>query len=119
MGIYNSEVDLIAEAYMSKIVDQNLTTESCQDGEDDPTEIKMALSELKRAKEYAGKLEVLLRSVNGLEGWTAAKITKASDYLSSVCHWLEFEASEDGNCNSSQVSPGYADGEINQFEDGE
>jgi hypothetical protein len=27
----------------------------------------------------------------GLEGWVAAKITKASDYLSSVYHYMEYE----------------------------
>ena len=30
----------------------------------------------------------------GLEGWVASKITKASDYLSSVFHYLDYEMNE-------------------------
>lgn len=88
-----------------------------QQQEHDPTEIKMALAELKKAREYAGKLEEMLQTAHGLEGWTAAKITKASDYLSSVYHWLEYEAGE-GGCDKSQFNMGYEDGEVG-YEDGE
>ena len=95
----NPKLDLIAEAYMGGVAPQAIVVDvQSQDGEssecsnaesgqreeNDPTEIKMALAELMKAKEYAGKLEEMLQSSQGLEGWTAAKITKASDYLSSV-----------------------------------
>lgn len=66
-----------------------------QGGDHDPSEIHMAKAELKKAAEYAQKLSVMLDSLHGLEGWTAAKITKASDYLSSVYHWLDYENSQD------------------------
>jgi hypothetical protein len=141
----NPKLDLIAEAYMDSVAPQAVVVdvqsqeggcvdaaqgchcggcpecsnvESGQREEHDPTEIKMALAELRKAKEYAGKLEEMLQSAHGLEGWTAAKITKASDYLSSVYHWLEFET-EAGDCHDSQFNMGYEDGGINQFEDGE
>ena len=79
--------------------------------ENDPTEIKMALAELRKAKEYAGKLEEMLQSVQGLEGWTASKITKASDYLSSVYHWLDYESGDGGCEDKSYFNMGYEDGE--------
>lgn len=92
--------------------------ESGQQEEHDPTEIKMALAELRKAKEYAGKLEEMLQSAHGLEGWTAAKITKASDYLSSVYHWLEFEEGE-SHCDTSQYNMGHVDTTVDAHEDGE
>lgn len=140
----NPKLDLIAEAYMGGVAPQAIVVdvqaeEGCphaaqgchcggcpecsaveggQREEHDPTEIKMALAELHKAKEYAGKLEEMLQSAHGLEGWTAAKITKASDYLSSVYHWLEFET-EASDCHKSQFNTGYEDGKVDAHEDGE
>jgi hypothetical protein len=141
----NPKLDLIAEAYMDSVAPQAVVidvqsqeggcehaaqgchcggcpecsaVESGQREEHDPTEIKMALAELRKAKEYAGKLEEMLQSAHGLEGWTASKITKASDYLSSVYHWLEFET-EASDCHNSQFNMGYEDGEVHAHEDGE
>ena len=34
----------------------------------------------------------MIQPGDNLEGWTASKITKASDYLSSVFHYMEYEA---------------------------
>lgn len=59
--------------------------------ERDPSEIHMAKADLKKLAEYSQKLYELVDNVDGLEGWVAAKITKASDYVSSVYHWLEYE----------------------------
>ena len=141
----NPKLDLIAEAYMGGVAPQAVVVDvqpqesgcvdaaqGCRCGgcpecsnvesghqeEHDPTEIKMALAELRKAKEYAGKLEEMLQTAHGLEGWTAAKITKASDYLSSVYHWLEFET-EASDCHDSQFNMGYEDGEVDAYEDGE
>ena len=55
-------------------------------------EVDMARAELLKAAEYATKLFNHLANVGSLEGWTASKITKASDYLSSVYHALEYDA---------------------------
>ena len=141
----NPKLDLIAEAYMDNVAPQAVVidvqsqeggcehaaqgchcggcpecsaVESGQREEHDPTEIKMALAELRKAKEYAGKLEEMLQSAHGLEGWTAAKITKASDYLSSVYHWLEYETGG-SECDKNQFNMGHADHKVDAYEDGE
>ena len=57
-------------------------------------EVQMAKSDLYKSAKYSIKLHELLKNVSeekGLEGWVAAKITKASDYLSSVFHYMEYE----------------------------
>ena len=67
---------------------------NCESGHDDDFdgEIDMARAELLKAAEYATKLFDHLANIGSLEGWTASKITKASDYLSSVYHALEYDA---------------------------
>ena len=57
-------------------------------------EVHMARSDLYKAAKYSIKLHDILKNVSeeqGLEGWVAAKITKAADYLSSVKHYMEYE----------------------------
>ncbi len=57
-------------------------------------EVQMARSDLYKAAKYSIKLHEMLKNVSeeqGLEGWVAAKITKAADYLSSVKHYMEYE----------------------------
>ena len=66
--------------------------ESC--GEYDQSEIDMAGRELLKAQEYAAKLTAMVQQGPGLDGWASAKITKASDYLSSVYHFLDYELRE-------------------------
>ncbi len=55
-------------------------------------ELDMARAELLKAADYAVKLFNHIENVDSLEGWTASKITKAADYLSSVLHYMEYEA---------------------------
>ena len=62
--------------------------------ENDPSEIEMALSELHKLTEYAPKLKEIVADLPSLEGWVSSKITKASDYISSVYHWLDFQQHE-------------------------
>ena len=85
-------------------------------GEDhDNSEIHMAKAELKKAADYAMQLSAILDNLDGLEGWTASKITKAADYLSSVYHWLDYDHNKDqehdqehGMFNvGSELSPEY------------
>ena len=64
--------------------------------ESDPSEIHMAKAELRKLAEYSQKLYDMVDQVEGLEGWVASKITKASDYVSSVYHWLEYEHQDKG-----------------------
>ena len=65
----------------------------CHDDGDDhyDGELDMARSELLKAAEYATKLFNHMENLENLEGWTASKITKAADYLSSVYHSLEYD----------------------------
>lgn len=64
-----------------------------QEGQDAPdeSEMHMAKAELHKLSEYSIKLSELLDNTESLEGWTASKITKAADYISSVYHWLDYE----------------------------
>jgi hypothetical protein len=60
-------------------------------------EVQMARSQLYKSANYAIKLHSILKGISeeqGLEGWMQAKITKASDYLSSVFHALEYDELE-------------------------
>ena len=57
-------------------------------------EVQMARADLFHAAEDALSLHKLLRNVSeqqGLEGWVAAKITLASDYLKTVREYIEYE----------------------------
>ena len=63
-------------------------------GEYDQSEIDMAGRDLLKAQEYAAKLSEIVQQLPGLDGWVASKITKASDYLSSVYHFLDYETNE-------------------------
>lgn len=65
--------------------------------ERDPSEIHMAKAELMSLVNHSQKLYEMIDAIPGLEGWVAAKITKASDYISSVYHWLEYEH-QDKSC---------------------
>ena len=66
----------------------------CGCHENDPSEIDMAGRDLLKAQEYAAKLSEMVQQLPGLDGWVASKITKASDYLSSVYHFLDYEMNE-------------------------
>lgn len=60
-------------------------------------EVQMARSDLYKAAKYSIALHEMLKNVSeeqGIEGWVAAKITKASDYLSSVKHYMEYDMME-------------------------
>ena len=60
-------------------------------------EVQMARSDLYKAAKYSISLHEMLKNVSeeqGIEGWVAAKITKAADYLSSVKHYMEYDMME-------------------------
>ena len=70
--------------------EQDAHDQESQDAPDE-SEMHMAKADLHKLAEYSVKLSELLDSVEALEGWTASKITKAADYISSVYHWLDYE----------------------------
>jgi hypothetical protein len=60
-------------------------------------EVNMAKSDMYKAMRYALEIYKMLERVSeqeGIEGWVAAKMTKASDYLSSVKHYIEHEMAQ-------------------------
>ena len=69
-------------------------------GKDDyiDDEGRMAKSQLYKMGKYAVKLHRMLDDMEQLPAWLQAKITKASDYMSMVYHYLDYEfARRDGN----------------------
>ena len=57
-------------------------------------EVQMARADLYKIAKYAIKLHDMLKGVSeeeGLMGWQQSKITKASDYISSVYHNLDYK----------------------------
>jgi hypothetical protein len=69
-------------------------------------EVQMARAELYKLAKYAIKLHEILKGVSeaeGLEGWVQSKITKSSDYISSVYHHLDYEQAT-GEINDNEVS---------------
>ncbi len=57
----------------------------------DKGEGSMARSQLRRATKYSQQLGEMIRVDDDLPEWVEAKITKASDYLGSVYHYLDYE----------------------------
>lgn len=53
---------------------------------------EMAKADLYRAAKSAMKLFDMIKDNQDLEGWVQAKITKASDYLDGVYHYLEYQS---------------------------
>jgi len=69
-------------------------------GKDDymDDEGRMAKSQLYKAGKYAMKLHDMLDDMEQLPAWVQAKLTKASDYMSVVYHYLDYEfARRDSN----------------------
>ena len=62
-------------------------------GKDDyvDDEGRMAKSQLYKMAKYAVKLHGMLDDMEQLPAWVQAKFTKASDYLSSIYHYLDYE----------------------------
>ena len=70
--------------------DLNLTNDIGKDDYIDD-EGRMAKSQLYKMGKYAVKLHGMLNDTEQLPAWVQAKITKASDYMSMVYHYLEYE----------------------------
>jgi hypothetical protein len=72
----------------------------------DDHEVNMAKSQMFQAMQYAKDIYSMLEKVSeqeGIEGWVAAKLTKASDYLSSVKHYIEHEMSQANMAGESEM----------------
>ncbi len=62
-------------------------------GKDDymDDEGRMAKSQMYKMAHYVSKLSNMLDDMEQLPSWVQSKITKASDYMSAVYHYLEYE----------------------------
>lgn len=62
-------------------------------GKDDymDDEGRMAKSQMYKMANYVSKLSNMLDDMEQLPAWVQSKITKASDYMSAVYHYLEYE----------------------------
>ena len=78
-----------AKAQMQKDLQQGNTV-TLENEMDD--EGRMAKSEMYKMKRYVDKLSAMLDDGAQLPAWVQSKLTKASDYMSSVFHYLEYEA---------------------------
>ena len=78
--------------------------------------VSMAASDLYKIERIVSDLHAKIESLPKVEGWVAAKITLAADYLSSVHDWITHEMQSDCGCdqnNSAEMfSLGYEDEEI-------
>lgn len=54
-------------------------------------EAEMARADLYKMAKYSMKLFQMIQDGQELEGWVQAKITKASDYISSIYHYMEYQ----------------------------
>jgi hypothetical protein len=54
----------------------------------------MAKSQMLKMKKYAVALCDMIEDESQLESWVQAKLTKASDYMSSVFHYLDYQRSK-------------------------
>ena len=79
-------------------------------------EVQMARSDLYKTAKYSIKLHEMLKNVSeaeGLDGWVAAKITKAADYLGSVYHHLDYQMKyEEASIGEGKKKDQDGDGDI-------
>jgi len=68
----------------------------------DEGEVSMAHTDLLKLAKYAAKLEEIIEQMPSLEGWVAAKITKAADYISSVYDYLSSESEHECGCEDHE-----------------
>ena len=71
-------------------------------------EVNMGKSQMYHAMKNAKAVHDMLQKVSereGIEGWVASKLTKASDYLKVVKDYLEYEMVQAGFDNNEQDAP--------------
>ena len=75
----------------------------------DMEEVEMAVSDLGKLSKLSHKLLHMLEDQESLEGWVAAKITKAADYISSVYDYMNDEDDESCGCSDESDDEGMYD----------
>ena len=89
---------------MTEIKVKDVSSEDEEGGIDDH-EVDMAKSELYQLAEYAPKLLDLSKNYDELEGWVQAKLTKASDYVSDIYHYLKYEQESKAQNQVEELPP--------------
>jgi hypothetical protein len=77
----------------------------------------MAKSQMLKMKKYAMALCDMIDDESQLESWVQAKLTKASDYMSSVYHYLDYQQSKmnEAMVSGKKVDLKSIEGEDNMF----
>jgi hypothetical protein len=70
----------------------------------DDHEAEMARADLYKMAKYSMKLFQMIQEGQELEGWVQSKITKASDYISSIYHYMEYQIKFGNGISSNRVS---------------
>ncbi len=81
-----------AEKLAKKGVDVKLTDMNEENNENMDPEGRMAKSQMYKMQGYVEKLSMMMDDNTQLPAWVQSKLTKASDYMSAVFHYLEYEA---------------------------
>lgn len=94
-----------AEEYLiSKYKEQIMKMEDVTDlGQEPDHEASMAKGQLYNACKNAIALMRMIEDGDNLEGWVAAKITKAADYLSTVHDYMAYEEVSEGRMPPSVI----------------
>ena len=64
----------------------------------------MAKSQMLKMKKYVDALSNMIEDESQLESWVQAKLTKASDYMSAVYHYLDYQKSKMNELNEAEMS---------------
>ena len=82
----------ISKERLVEIIDQEVRRAQAEGMKHSDHEGSMARSQLLRSAEYSAKLIQMIGDDTMLEAWVQSKLTKASDYLGAVYHYLHKEA---------------------------
>ena len=88
------EADLDIKDMQMSLPQPNAPDYLGDDGRD--YEGSMARSQMLKMKKYVIALSQMIDDETELESWVQSKLTKASDYMSSVYHYLDYQRSKMG-----------------------
>jgi hypothetical protein len=92
--MFINQKNTVSESFLKTLqkVQSPLSEEVCEVS----SNREMAMGDLYKIHKYAGELYAILDNQDcELEGWVAAKITTASDYIGSVKNYMEHENFQD------------------------
>jgi hypothetical protein len=78
----------------------------------DNHEAEMARADLYKMAKYSMKLFQMIQEGQELEGWVQAKITRASDYISSIYHYMEYQMKFGGGLPAQNIEDITSEAEV-------